>query len=200
MKKHAFTLAEQMIVLILVGIIASAVTVVVRPANISNEALKKAGKSLFVQVEFATKQMVARNARNNTLTRMVDASGEFSIASTSSLDRMLALYKKNLMGLRSATLETNYAALKLTDGTTTLSSLSASSFKGFTLKNGAYFGVKLNGNCTTEITYIYDPSTPELRNKKNTCGIIFIDINAENSPNQLGYDQYILALGKRGIK
>ena len=130
---------------------------------------------------------------------MFDASGEFSIASSSSLDRLIALYKKNLMGIRKAALDSNYASLDLTDGTNTLS-LKPSNFKGFTLKNGAFFGIKLNNNCATEITYIYDPSTPSTRNKKDTCGIIFFDINSEAKPNQLGYDQYIIAIGKRGIK
>ena len=199
MTKKAFTLVEQIVVLILVGVIASAITTVVKPTEISNEAVKKAGKSLFVQVEFATTQMVAKNTKNNTLTRMIDASGEFSIASSSSIDRLIALYKKNLMGLRNIELDSTYASLNLTDGPNTLS-LKASDFKGFTLKNGAYFGIKLNDNCSTEITYIYDPSTPDLRSKKNTCGIIFFDVNSETKPNQLGYDQYIIGLGKRGIR
>ena len=104
------------------------------------------------------------------------------------------------MGLRNVALDSSYAALKLTDGTNVLHDLSASSFKGFTLKNGAFFGVKLHDNCTTEVTYIYDPTTPELRTKKNTCGIVFFDVNGANKPNVLGYDQYIVGLGKRGIK
>lgn len=199
MKIKAFTLTEQIIVLILVGIIASAITTVVKPGEINNEAIKKAGKSVFVQIEFATTQLVSRNAKNNTLTRLVDATGEFSIASSGSIDRLISLYKKNLMGLRNDTLDSTYAALKLTDGTNTLT-LKPSDFKGFTLKNGAYFGIKLNNSCTTEITYIYDPSTPATRSKKNTCGIIFFDVNGETKPNQLGFDQYIVALGKRGIK
>lgn len=199
MKRRAFTLTEQIIVLIVIGIIASAVTTVIKPTEINNEAIKKSGKSLFVQIEFATTQMVARNAKNNTLTRMVDATGEFSISSSSSIDRLISLYKKNLMGLRTVTLDSTYTSLNLTDGTNTLS-LKPSDFKGFTLKNGAYFGVKLNDNCTTEINHIYDPSTPELRTKKNTCGIIFFDVNSETKPNQLGWDQYIIGLGKRGIK
>ena len=63
MKRRAFTLTEQIIVLIVIGIIASAVTTVIKPTEINNEAIKKSGKSLFVQIEFATTQMVARMYR-----------------------------------------------------------------------------------------------------------------------------------------
>ena len=200
MKFKAFSLLEQMLVIIIVGIIASVLTTVVKPTDISNKAIKKAGKNLFMQIEFATKQIVARNAKNNTLTRLFDSSGEFSITSTDSLDRLIEIYRKNLVGIRSSDLNTDYASANLTDGTNVLTGTSVSGFKGFKLKNGAYFGIKLNDNCTTEINHIYDPSTPELRTKKNTCGIIFFDVNSETKPNQLGWDQYIIGLGKRGIK
>lgn len=200
MKKLAFTLMEQMIVFILVGILTAIITSVVRPKEINGQAVKKASINLFRQIEFATVQIVARNTKNNTLTRLTDASGEFSIASSDSLDRLVAIYKKNLIGLRMVSLEASYTSPDLTDGTTTYKDLKVSSFKGFTLKNQAYFGIKLNGNCTSEISYIYDPSTPTARTKTNVCATLFFDVNGESTPNLLGYDQYIVALGKRGIK
>lgn len=200
MKQTGFTLAEQLIVIVILGILVVAITTTLKPNNISEEALKKAGKSLYIQIEFVTKQILARNTNNYTLTRMVDSTGEFSIDSSSSLARLTGLYKKGLMGLRQASVSSSYLSRPLTDGTNSPSGLSPSSFSGFTLKNGAYFGTKLNGNCTTTIDYIYDPSTPDTRSKTNTCGSIFFDVNGDKEPNTLGIDQYIVALGKLGVK
>ena len=64
MKKNAFTLMEQMIVFILVGILTAIITSFVRPKEINAQAVKKASINLFRQIEFATVQIVARNTKN----------------------------------------------------------------------------------------------------------------------------------------
>ena len=130
---------------------------------------------------------------------MKDEAGQFSIASADSIDRLIELYKKNLIGSRK-TFDATYGAQTLNDGTTFLDGLTPASFTGFIIKNGAYFGVKLHGNCSTAIDYIYDPSTPENRTLANTCGIIFFDLNEKEEPNLLGVDQYILGSDKFGVK
>lgn len=199
MKKNAFTLAEQLLVIIILGVFAVGLINTVKPNNIKKDVYIKTAKSVYVQIEFATKSILAKNTNNYTFLRLKDASGEFSIASSSSLSRLVALYKKSLVSLRNKTLDSTYKAKALTDGTTTLT-LKPQDFSGFFIKNGAYFGVKLHGNCTTTVSYIYDPSTPDKRSRTNTCGIVFLDLNEKEQPNMLGVDQYILALGKLGIK
>lgn len=199
MKLQGFTLIEQVIVLVIVGILGVVVINTLRPNDIKEDALKKVAKSVSVQIEFATKSLLAKNTNNYTFLRLKDSSGEFSIASSDSLSRLVNLYRKTLVGARNKTLDSTYSGKKLTDGTTTLE-IKPSDFSGFFIKNGTYFGVKLNGNCTTTIDYIYDPSTPTNKTRTNTCGIIFLDLNEKQEPNLLGVDQYILALGRLGIK
>ena len=200
MKFRGFTLVEQMIALIIIGILGAVLFNTLRPNDVKTQTLKKVAKSVFVQIEFATKSVLAKNTVNYSFLRLKDTSGEFSIASADSLSRLIELYKKSLIGLRGKTLEATYSSSTLTDGTTSITGLSPSSFSGFFIKNGTYFGIKLHGNCTTTIDYIYDPSTPDKRTRTNTCGIIFFDLNAQSAPNILGIDQYIVALGKLGVK
>lgn len=199
MQKKGYTLIEQLIVIVIVSILGSVMLTTFRPNNVKVEAYKKAGKSNFIQIEFALKSLLAKNTNNYTLTRMFDSTGEFSIAASASQARMLALLKKHLVSIRQ-TLDATYGALTLTDGTTELTGYSASSFSGFIIKNGAYFGLKLHGNCTTTVDFLYDPSTPNNNSRTNTCGIIFFDVNEKKPPNRLGIDQYIVAIGKMGVK
>lgn len=200
MKFRAYTFLEQIIVIIIVGILTVVMLNIFRPNDVREDALKKVAKSVYIQIEFATKSILAKNTNNYSFTRLVDSTGEFSIESADSVSRLVELYKKSLLGLRNKTLDAVYSSKELTDGTKTITDIKPSIFDGFTLKNGAYFGIKLNGDCTTTIDYIYDPSTPDKREKANTCGIIFLDLNSEKQPNILGLDQYIMAIGKRGVK
>ena len=161
MKSSAFTLAEQMVVLVVIGFVATALLSAMRPGDIKKDSLIKTGRSTSLQIEFATKNILAKYSRNYTLERMKESTGEFSIASSGSKDRMVALYRKVLAGKRNSTPSSTYTGSSLTNGSSALS-LKVNSFSGFTIKNGTYFGIKLHGNCTTSMNYLYDPSTPNL--------------------------------------
>ena len=199
-KSFAYTLAESLIVIAIVGIMYVIVLHVLRPNNIKHEALTKAGSNLYIQIDFATKQMLAKNTKNYILTRLKDSSGEFSVESSSSASRLLAIYKKRLSGIRK-TPDATYLNLALQDSSNNkVGNLKVSSFQGFTLKNDAYFGIKLNNNCTTTESYIYNPSMPNKRTQAKSCGLIFFDVNGQDLPNNLGVDQYIISIGKNGIR
>lgn len=200
MKFNAFALLEQVLVLIIVSIFFVIMLTIMRPNDIKEEALKKSGKSTFIQIEFAAKRMLARDTKNYTLERMIDSTGEFSISASDSTARTIELFKKHLIAIRDSALDSAYAAATLTNGTTSLDGYSPSSFSGFMIKNGTYFGLKLHGNCTTTVNFLYDPTTPNKNSRTNTCGIIFYDINGKKEPNLLGVDQYIIGIGKMGVK
>lgn len=199
MKNSAFTLIEQLVVLIIVAVLAVILINTLKPNEIKTKALKESGKSTFSQIEFATKHLLAKNATNYNLTKLKDAVGTFSIAEADNLSRLVALYKEHLIYIKDKTLDATYGAKTLTDGTTSLTGKTASSFSGFTMQNKTYVGFLLHDNCTTTISYIYDPSTPDNKSRTNTCGLIFFDVNAEKDPNRLGVDQYIIGLDKFGV-
>ena len=127
----------------------------------------------------------------------------FSITDSGADAKLLELYKTTLRATRSSNTNATYldSVLKDKDGATVNAGLKVSSFsQGLTLRNGTYFAFKLNGNCTTNETYIYSPATPNNRSAKNSCGLIFFDVNGQDFPNLVGIDQYIIAIGRNGIK
>lgn len=200
MKFRAYTFLEQIIVIIVIGILSVVMLNIFRPKEIQEDALIKAAKGVFIQIDFATKMILAKNTNNYNFTRLVDSSGQFSIESTDLISRLTALYQNHLLGLRNKSLSAEYSSRDLTNGTTFITDVKPSSFDGFIMKNGSFVGFKSNGNCTTTIDYIYDPSTPEKRERENVCALIFIDVNNELEPNILGIDQYIIGIGKFGVK
>ena len=201
MKFRAFTLIEQLVVIIIIGSFAAILLTATRPGNIKKDAFKKVSKGVAIQIQFATKAILAKNTRNYSLEKMRDSSGEFSIAVSTSASRMIGLYKKHLHPLRNKAVDATYKAKELQkeDGSK-ISGVKPESFTGYILKNGAYFGIKLHGDCAINETYIYDPARPDMRTVSGTCGIIFIDVNEKEEPNILGIDQFIIPLGKYGVK
>ena len=199
--KKAFALTEFAIVVLIIGIIAGASISTLKPKEFKKEAAIKAGKALYLQIELATKQVLMRDSKNFDFTKLIDSSNaQYSITSSGADAKLIASYKKHLVGRRQANADSAYLASTLTSesGAT---SLKVSDFANyFTLKNDAFFAIKLNGNCTTSETLIYDPFTPSKRTRSNSCGLILYDINGKNTPNILGVDQYILSIGRLGIK
>ncbi len=202
MRIKAFTVVEMITTVIILGIIAVILIVNMRPNQIKKETLIKAGKASYIQVDYATAQLIAKNTKNYTLARVVGDSGEFSIASSSNTAALINVYKKRLRGLRSKTLGNVYknADLKNEAGSVVESGLSVSDFTGFTTKDAGYFGVRLHGNCTTSEAYLYNPVRPTLRTQSNSCGQIFFDVNGEQEPNTLGIDQYLVSLTLNGVR
>ena len=200
MRKYASTIAEMAVVIVVFSFLAITSFMVLKSNEATNKAYEKAGKAAYFQLERATRLVLANNTNGYTLMRMKDASGEFSIASSSSLNRMVEVYKKNMIIHRTAVQAPDYFVSELTDGTTLYTGLTPSSFAGFTVRNDAYVGIKLNGNCTSTINYIYDALALNKRVVENVCATIFYDVNGDKGPNRLGSDQYIFPLDKFGLK
>lgn len=202
MKKVAFTLAETTIAMIILGIIAGTLLHTLKPNNMKRDFWDKSAKNMVLQIDYATKQILARNSLNYSLLDAIDTSNAtFSIVSSGAEAKLIALYRKYLIGLRQYSVPSSYLSSSLKDENNISSGFKISDFaQGFKLKNGAYMALKLNGNCSTSETKIYNPTTIEIRTVNNSCGLIFFDINTEKDPNMLGIDQFIVSLGKFGLK
>ena len=202
--KHAFTAAETLIVIVIIGIVSSCVLVALKPGDVKKDMLKKSGNNMLLQIDFATRQVLAKNSMNYKMTKLVTNAGvQFSINDSKADEKLIALYKRALIPSRNKTIPATYTAIELKNeanakigGGLKISSVT----QGFRVKNGAYFAIKLNGNCTTNETYIYDPSAPEKRTAKKSCGLIFFDTNAEDSPNIVGVDEFIVPIGNSGLR
>ncbi|MBQ8635588.1 type II secretion system protein [bacterium] len=204
MKIKAFTLYETLTVMVIIGVVATICLTALRPAKIKEEALMEAGKAMYMQVDYATREIIAKETINYTLERILNGANEYSIAQKSNLSTLVnTTYKKRFKTLRKAELTTEYKNLVLRtrdNSNATGESLTASSFTGFITKNEGYFGVRLHGGCTKSETYLYNPMLPDKRTQSNSCGQIFFDVNADTEPNLLGVDQYIVSLKVNGVR
>ncbi len=198
MKVKAYTLAEVLITMILMSFICVLVFSSIKKGNHYSESCKKAGRNSLLQIEYATKQILSKYSTNYTMTTLKAIDGtRFSINNSGADAKLSAIYKK-LLGSRTYTAPSAYTniALKNESGAAVGSSLKVSSFtQGFKTKNGTYIAFKIYTNCTTNETYIYDPAVPEKRTATKSCGLIFFDTNADEDPNVVGVDMYIVPIG-----
>lgn len=174
-----------------------------RPGDVKKEVLQKSGANMVYQLDFAAKQVLARNTVNYTLYHLKNPDGtEFLITDEGADEKLMKLFRKYLKGLKNVPVNASYLSQTLiNEANTKITDVSPQTFKyGFSLNNNAYLAIKLNQNCTTTESYIYSPVQPSKRTQTNSCGLFFIDVNGEKSPNTLGIDQYIVSIGKSGIK
>jgi len=201
--KTAFTLVESMIVMVIMGVVAAAFFSAVRPTEIKQDAYIKSAGHLELQINIATKQIIAKRTPAGNLTRIRGVDNNyFSITDNGAGAKLISLYRNYLVGLRNVSVSDTYKNIELQDNTgAKINNVKISSFEsGFILKNHAYFTLKLNQSCDSNETYVYDPAIITKRTASKSCGLIFYDVNGEKEPNVLGVDQYILSIGKIGIK
>jgi len=205
LKKNSYTLAEAMIVVVILGIIATCCIGALKKGNFQEEMYTKAGANYYLNISLASRQILAKYSYNYNMTALLNTSGtRFSITDESNAESNLAGIFKKTLGVRTYTAPSTYTTtvLKNKSGTAVgpSSGYKVSDFtQGFKTKNGTYFALKLNKNCTTSEQYIYDPSIPDTRTVANSCGLIFYDVNADEAPNTVGVDIYILAIKKTGV-
>ena len=189
--------------MMIVGIIFVAMLNILRPGDINKEVLQKSGAKMMYQLDFASKQILAKNSVNYNFYNLKTVSGtRFSITADGADEKLMDLFKKYLKGLRNASVSSSYLNKTLiNESNATISNVKPSSFKyGFSVNNGAYIALKLNKNCTTTETYVYSPVQRSNRSASKSCGLIFFDVNGDKDPNTLGIDQYIVPIGRNGVK
>ncbi len=203
MKKKAFTMAETLIAMVMLGIFAACAFTNFRSVDAHGNVLVKMGSTVYMQIRIATTQILAKNSINYQMTALKTLSGtQFSITDSGADENLSALYKKYLLAKRKQTIPDDYKSLVITKtNITSGNDVKISDFtQEFITKSGTYVAFKLNGNCTTNETYMYDPTVPEKRTAARSCGLIFFDVNYRDKPNILGIDQYIISIGKMGLK
>ena len=202
MKFKAFTMLETITVLVIIGLFAAILLPTLRPTQTREQALVEGGKAMYVRLDSTTRDIISRKTTNFTLGAINDATGQFSIASSSNQTRLINFYKKYFKPSRSITVSNNYKSTILIakDGSKPAGNISPSTFGGYVLKNGSYLGFKLHGNCSTNETFLFNPYLPNQRTQSNSCGRIYFDVNGDNGPNYLGVDQFIVSLKLVGVR
>ena len=181
--KKAFTMAEAIIVMTILGIIATIMISTMKPTEFRDRGFAVLAKKVLGQVDAATTQIIFNNAWNSSMANLynpTNASLQYSFSSNCAWT--MDYYKKYLVGTREAV-----AGAHCKKGTTSMM-----------LKDGSCLGfgaAAANSWIPGESASVAKVTTGD----KTEIGAIYIDLNDDDEPNIYGKDQYILPISKDGI-
>jgi len=186
MKKQAFTMAEAILVMTILGIIATIMITTLKPAEYKDKGLAILAKKVLSEIDTATTQILINNSQNGNMAYLYvpGSSTTFSSAAASKEGDLGKLYKRYLTATRKAC-------------NTSTCPCNAYGNK-FYLKDGACIGITSGAAAANVNTRFPGESTSTAM--KPGFGQIFFDTNGEEEPNVLGKDQFLLPLSVEGIQ
>ena len=190
MKKKAFTMAEAVLVMTILGIIATIMITTLKPAEFKEKGLAVLAKKVLGEIDTATTQILLNNTQSGLLSAVYvpNAASTFNTGkgTTASYAHNLGiLYKKYLTATR-----------KACTSTTDCGSCASGTNKFF-LKDGACIGIS-TGSITNLVTR-FPGETADTTVNPSPYGAIYFDINGAEEPNLMGKDQFTMPLGLDGI-
>jgi prepilin-type N-terminal cleavage/methylation domain-containing protein len=185
-KYKAFTLAEVLITLLIIGVVSSLVIPAI--INDTQEAeYKAAWKKVYADLSQATTLLLNDNAS--------DFTGIFTntnILRDSYLQHLSYSKKCDYAANTAGNCWVNDGIAKLLNGNAF--PYSSSGTAGAVLNNGVLLKFETNGSDTVNcIKIAWWGNMPK-------CGIIHVDVNGFKAPNMLGKDIYFIQIVKNGIK
>lgn len=179
-KKQAFTMAEAILVMTILGIIATIMITTLKPAEFKDKGLKILAKKVLSEIDTATTQILINNSQNGTMSTLYQPGTATTYAYVANTNFTGALYKKYLTATRQSTTGT----------------YCASGTNSFFLKDGACMGI-LNGAGNFNTIF---PGESGQTNVSVTQGLIYVDINGNEEPNVISKDQFIFPIDDQGIQ
>lgn len=203
--KKAFTLAEMLIVLVLIGIIATITIGIIKPYNANQKGYEELAMKSQGDLAQAFTQMILNDSNFDDLSTMKDESGNFSINSDGAVVRFVKIIKKYIQDngkLVDTTKEKVYFDMLIThyNSTKTNKKITDKFSNFYFANNGVLFGFQLNSSCSVTEDLEYLAERKSATSVENTCGSFFIDVNGYQKPNRLGSDQYIIPFDAKFLK
>ena len=184
----AFTMAEAIIVMTILGIIATIMITNLKMTEYRDRALQVQAKKVIEQIDQATQQIIINHTINGSLSQIYHATNNSVINVVDSITSMPIYYKKYMYAVRTAT----------PIDMTFLQDVSYGGVKDLVpikLKDGTCF---VYGNTIGPRHTMY-PGITGL-NVNVTHGFIYLDVNCEDEPNKQGKDEFVIPLYEYGIK
>ena len=187
LRSGAFTMAEAIIVMTILGIIATIMITNLKPSEFRDKGLQVMAKKVLQQLDTATQQIMINNTQNGKLTTIYspDKSTTYSINKNDNAtfsNHTINLYKKYLSFTRKPC-------------NTSSCTCNHYGHRKFYLKDGAcaaiYYGEA--NQCTTF------PGETACSWSVNVLGGVYFDVNGEEEPNMIGKDQFMVPLNADGI-
>ena len=185
--KKAFTMAEALLVMIVMGIVGVVALSTIKPQKMKEEAMMALANKMLAEIDEATQQIILNNTPSGYLTKIyVPGSTTNTFKFSSNCAYVEQLYRKYLTPMRKKVAnaqKNNWYGISYSNY--------------FYLKNGGIvtFSCASTGNYVTffpeEQTYTYVSN--------DFYGRIMFDVNSEEQPNDLGKDVFAIPIGKKGI-
>ncbi len=183
-KSKAFTMAEAVLVMTILGIIATVMIITMKPARFKEQGYKVLAKSVYASIDTAVTQILVDKAPFNKLDKVYKSGSNaatFTMGTASNGTEFVKLLKDYMATAR---------------GTIPSSCTGVSYDASLLLKNGACMAVK-SGSIESGDTWI--PGEGGATAATSAYGIIFLDTNGDDEPNVLGTDQFKIPLDINGI-
>ena len=182
--KKAFTMAEAILVMTILGIIAAVMLSTLKPTQWKDKSYHVLAKKVLYEIDTATSTILTTNSKYNTFDSMVTDGGA---AVTFDAAGMWTLYKKYLSTTRTT------ADAFCTNGGQSLTATA------YVLKDGACMGI---AKSTTSKPVIFPGETTQaaMTDTSDIKGYIIFDTNNTDEPNVIGKDRYIVPFNSEGIK
>jgi len=183
MKKQAFTLAETLITLAIIGVCAAMLITTIKninPNQASNVVMARKAVGNFTE---ATRQVLMFNSKTK---KMDDITG------CANSECLTELYGKYLQ------------LTKMSNANPTPDAPLGGSYFG-EMVDGLIFGIDYNTECklresqTVEVLPPDEGFTSEVI-VSGACALIYYDVNGKKSPNKVGADRFVIPVKKAGIK
>ena len=196
--KLAFTMAEAILVMTILGIIATIMITTLKPAEFKEKALKTLYKKVLSEIDAATTQILINNSREGDMNQLFldSSSGYFPFGSD--WNKTQQLFKKYL----STTRQPYDSSIQMGSFSTSVqgSPTANSQTPPFHLKDGALLflgtGEKYQVSPSSSGTITVDGCEMS----KSLLGIITVDINGEEEPNTPYKDQFNFPISSKGIE
>lgn len=184
--KRGFTLAEVLITLGIIGIVA-ALTIPILISNYQEKQTVTRVKEAYTLLNSAVQMAVVEHGPINTwLTGSITDDGELNYRTFSPM-----LFEKIIPYLKTVftctgLLECRPYAYTYGNLTGKAAPMWILNYTGAKLLNGTYIQIQSTGSCTSQYEI------------QNACGTIRIDVNGPNPPNQTGRDIFLFAINNEG--
>ncbi len=192
-KSKAFTMAEAVLVMTILGIIATVMITTIKPARFKEQGYKVLAKSVYASLDTAVTQILVDKAPFNKLDQIYKSGSStdtFSMGVNTGNPKEGALFVallKDYMATARGTIPTSCSSVK--DGSKAYDAT-------LLLKNGACMAVK--SGSVTRATWIPGEGS-ETVSATYSYGMIFLDTNGDDEPNVVGTDQFYIPLDINGI-
>jgi len=199
----AVTVAELMITMAVLGIIAVITVNGIKLINTTEKNWKTMSQKMAISIEDASTRILVNNAVLDDYLALADGEEHFSITDSDAASKMSKLYRKYLSEVDlNVNTQDEYFSKELTDyDRTSLGVKLKDIYSDFLYVNdGMLMGFRFYSSCNASEIYANPPTIKGKIQVDNICGSIFYDINAFKDPNKLGSDQYIIPIYKRGVK